>query len=121
MTNQDDQLLQTLARRNWATLGILVLLSLAWGSRAVSLGVLSGGLVAIVAYHWLQFALVRILAQPGMQPAKRFRAGYFVRLAALAGVLFLLVGIFKVHPVALTVGLSVVVFNLLWTTLRRSL
>ena len=121
MTNQDDQLLQTLARRNWAILGILLLLSLPWGSRAVSLGILAGGLVAIVAYHWLQFALVRILAEPGLHPAKKFRAGYIVRLAALAAVLFLLVGLFKVQPVALMVGLSVVVFNLLWTTLQRSL
>lgn len=120
MTDRDDQLLQTLARRNWLILLILLFLSLPWRSLAISGGVLCGGLVAIVGFHWLHFALVRILVEPGVHPTRKFRAGYIVRLATLVAILYLLVAIVRVHPVALVAGLSVVVLNLLWTTLRRS-
>jgi hypothetical protein len=51
VTDQDDQLLETLARRNWQILAAFLLLSLFWGSRTVSLGVLAGGLVAIGAFY----------------------------------------------------------------------
>lgn len=120
MTDRDDQLLQTLARRNWLILLGLLLCSLPWRSLAVSGGVLCGGLVAILAFHWLHFALVRVLIEPGAHPTRKFRAGYIVRLATLAAILYLLVAVVRVQPVALVAGLSVVVVNLFWTTLRRS-
>ncbi len=119
MSDRDDLLLAQLARRNWIILGILTLLSLFWRSVAVTQGIVAGGLVAIIGYGWLQRSLISILAQGGERAAKRFRSGYVVRLAALALVLFLLIGKGGVHPIALSVGLSVVVINILWTTFRR--
>lgn len=121
MTDRDDQLLQTLTRRNWLILAVLLGLSLFWRSAAVSLGVLSGGLVAIVGFLWLRHALVQALAAPNSYSAKRFQFGYVVRLAALAAALFLLIAVARVNPVGLVVGLSVVVINLFLTLLQRSL
>lgn len=121
MTDQDDRLLETLARRNWQILAAFLLLSLVWESREVSLGVLAGGLVAIGAFYWLHRSLVRLLGEPGPGAARSFKSGYLFRLAALALILYLLVGPLGVHPVGLVAGLSVVIVNLLWTTVRRAI
>lgn len=121
MTDQDDQLLETLARRNWQILAGFLLASLFWASRPVSLGVLAGGLVAIGAFHWLHRSLIRLLGAPEQYSARAFKSGYLFRLAALALIIFLLVGPLGVHPVGLVAGLSVVIVNLLWTTIRRAI
>lgn len=118
-TNQDEQLLQQITRRNWIILALLVASSIPWQSADVTLGVLSGGLVAIVAYHWRYRALKALLAAPGDATAKGFQFGYIVRLAFIGSALFLLVAKFEVHPVALVIGLSVVVLNILWTAVKR--
>jgi len=117
--DKDEQLLEELARRNWIILGALLLLSLLWHSIEVALGVLSGGLLAIIGFLWLYRSLQRTLGEPSSASAKGFQFGYLVRLGALSGAVFLLIVKAKVHPVALTVGLSVVVINILWTALKR--
>lgn len=112
-------MLGALARRNWIVLAGLLLLSLPWLSVPVSTGVLAGGLVAIGGYHWLQHSLQRILAEPSQHSARSFKVSYIIRLGSLAAVLFLLIAVAGVNPVGLAVGLSVVVINILWTTLKR--
>lgn len=121
MTDRDEQLPGEIARRNWVILAILVLLSLAWGSARVTLGVLCGGLTAIGGYHWLHRSLKRMLAVPSPQAARGFQFGYIIRLAALAATLLLLVAVVRVHPVGLAAGLSVVIVSILWTTVKRTL
>lgn len=121
MKDKDEQLLGEIARRNWIILACLTLTSLFWRSAPVTLGVLSGGLVAIVGYHWLHRSLKRMLAEPTTGAAKGFQVGYIIRLGALAAALFMLIALAKVHPIGLAAGLSVVVLNILWTTVKRSL
>lgn len=119
MTDRDEQLPAEMARRNWVILGILVLLSLLWRSLPVSLGVLGGGLISIAGFHWMHRSLRQALsgAEPGA--ARRFQMTYFIRLGALAAAIAVLIVPAKVHPAALAAGLSVVVLNILWTTLKR--
>lgn len=118
--DRDEQLLGDLARRNWIILGLLLAASLPWQSTAVSFGVLGGGLIAIIGYQWLHRSLRRLLEEPNQRSAKKFQIGYLLRLAALAVALFLLVSLARVHPVGLAVGLSVVVVNILWATIKRT-
>jgi hypothetical protein len=108
-----------MARRNWVILAVLILASLFWRSPAVTFGVLSGGLLAILAYYWRYLALSRLLGAPSRQAAKGFQFNYMVRLAVLGSVLFLLIAKARVDPTALVVGLSVVVLNVLVTTMKR--
>mgnify|MGYP001087931721 CR=1 FL=1 len=119
MTDKDDQLLAALARRNWYILGGLVLLSLAWRSVEVTQGVLAGGLIAIIGYGWRYRSVEKALAHPDQGAPKRFQRSFIVRLAALGAVIFLLIAKGGVNPLALAAGLSVVVINMMWTTLRR--
>ncbi|MCP3176294.1 ATP synthase subunit I [Desulfuromonas sp. KJ2020] len=118
--NDDTQLLRDLSRRNWLILGILVALSSFSTSLPFVLGVLTGGLVAITGYHWLHFSLKKLIGDPQQQSARGFKLSYFIRLGALAASLVVLIVVLKVHPVGLALGLSVVVINIMWTTLKRS-
>ena len=108
-----------MARRNWIILGLLVVLSLLWRSVAVTQGVLAGGLLAIIAYGWLYRSLVKTLANPHQRAARGFQMTYIIRLAALGAAIFLLIAKGGVNPIALSAGLSVVVLNIMWTTVRR--
>lgn len=120
MTEKNDEgLTGRLARRNGVVLAVLVALSLFWQSSAVTLGVLCGGGVAILSFHWLHFNLVRMFGQLDPGAARRFQISYLLRLATVAAVLYLLVAIVRVHPLALAAGLSVVVISLFWTTIER--
>ena len=119
--NQDEQLLQQITRRNWIILALLTAASIAWQAADVTLGVFSGGLVAIVAYHWRYRALKKLLAAPGTGAAKSFQFGYIFRLVFIGCAIFLLIARFEVNPIALVVGLSVVVLNILWATVKRTL
>jgi len=115
----DDQLLQDLSRRNWIVLAILALVSLVWRSVAITQGVVAGGLLAIVAYRWLQKSLLKVIQNPHHGAATGFKFAYVLRLGFVAVALYLLIAVAKLHPLALAVGLSVVVINILWTTFRR--
>lgn len=118
-TQKDDLLLAEMARRNWIILIILVLLSLFWQSSSVTLGVLAGGILVIINYRWLGRSLVRVLNDPQLHAAKGFKRNYFFRLIFVACAIYLLLVRGGVHPLALVVGLSVVVVNLMITTLKR--
>lgn len=116
-----EQLPSSLSRRNWLVLGILLAASLPFANWPVSLGILAGGMVAIAGFAWLHRSLRRLLADPVNGARARYQFGYVVRLLVLAGVLALLIAVFKIHPVGLVIGLSVVVINLLWLTFQRAL
>jgi hypothetical protein len=60
------------------------------------------------------------LSEASQYSARGFKFSYLIRLGALTAALFLLIALAKVHPVALAAGLSVVVINILWITLKRS-
>jgi len=119
MMQQDDQLLAQMARRNWIILIVLVLLSLFWQSSAVTLGVLAGGVLVIINYRWLGRSLFKVLGDPQLSAEKGFKRNYLFRLLFIAGSIYLLLVRGEVHPLALVVGLSVVVINIIVTTVKR--
>lgn len=108
-----------MVRRNWLILAVLVAGSLFWHSREVTLGVAAGGLVAIAGFQWLHRSLAQILGHPHQASARSFQFGYVARLASLAAALYLLIAVLRVNPVGLVVGLSVVLLNIGWITIKR--
>lgn len=121
MPTGSERLIQELAGRNWLILAGMALISLCWRSFAVTAGVLGGGLVVIGGFRSLHRSLIRLLQEPGRGAGMSFHFRTLVRLACLAVAIFLLIGPLKVQPLALVAGLSVVVINLMWATLQRSL
>lgn len=120
-TDRDDQLLRQLAIRNWVLLGGLLILSLFWRSTALTLGILAGGLTAIIGFYWLHHSLVKTLQNPTNYAARGFKRSYFVRLGALAATLVVLIVVLKVNPLGLAVGLSTVILNILGVAIERSM
>ena len=119
MTETDDRLLAEMATRNWFILLVLVLGSLFWQSLPVTLGVLAGGVLVIINYRWLGRSLFKLLSDPHRGAEKGFKRNYLLRLAFVASAIYLLLVRGNVHPLALAVGLSVIVINLLITTVKR--
>ncbi len=115
----DDQLLVELAQRNWIILVVLVLISLLWQSLSITMGVLAGGVLVIINYRWLGRSLFKVLGNPIPGAEKGFKRNYMFRLVFIASSIYLLLVRGEVHPLALAVGLSVVVINLLVTIAKR--
>jgi len=115
----DDQLLVELAQRNWIILVVLVLISLLWQSLSITMGVLAGGVLVIINYRWLGRSLFKVLGNPMPGAEKGFKRNYMFRLVFIASSIYLLLVRGEVHPLALAVGLSVVVINLLVTIAKR--
>ena len=119
MQDADELLPAQLCRRNWIVWMVLTALSLLWQSKAVFFGVAAGGLISAGSFHWLRWSLTRLLAEAVKQKPSAQYFATMLRLLVLATLLAVLIGPAKVSPVALAVGLSVVVFNILGLTLER--
>lgn len=119
MTAEDENLPRTLSRRNWIILAIMIAASCLWRSLPVTLGVASGGLLAIFGFGWMRRSLNRVMARPNKGSAARFQFTYLLRLATIAAVLYLLIAKIRVNPWGLAAGLSVVVANIFWMTIAR--
>jgi hypothetical protein len=114
----DDCLLE-IARRNWLILAGLVLLSFLARSSAFTLGVAGGGLLAIGSYYWLYVALSGLLRPSGGKSRGGFIFTYLAKLLVLMAALYMLLVPVQAHPVGLAVGVSVVVLNLILTSVTR--
>lgn len=115
----DEELPWQLARRNWIVLAVLLFFSLLWHDPAVTFGILCGGGVALLSFHWLQFSLIRMFVQLDSGTARQFKSSFLLRLFTVTALLYLLVVVVRVNPLALAIGLSVVVVSLVWTTIER--
>ena len=106
---------------NWLVLAGLVVAGFIWRGREFALGILVGGLVAVINFHLLHQALKGMLeraATPSPEEAKGrakafFAARQMLRFFALLAVIFLLVSQGWVNIIGLVVGLSTVVLTLI--------
>ena len=105
---------------NWLVLGGLVVAGFIWRGREFALGILVGGLVAVINFHLLHQALKGMLEQAAGSPEETrgqakafFAARQLLRFFALLFVIYLLVGQGWVDIIGLVVGLSTVVLTLI--------
>ena len=106
---------------NWLVLAVLTTAGWLWQGKEFALGILVGGLVAVINFHLLHLALKGLLEraaagspeETGAQ-AKAFFAGrQLFRFFALLLVIYLLVSHGWVNIFGLVVGLSTVVLTLM--------
>jgi diacylglycerol kinase len=105
---------------SWLVLAVLVLAGFIWQGREFALGILVGGLVAVINFHLLHYALRGTFEQlanhprEGASQAKAFFAArQMLRFLALLLIIFLLVRHGWVNIFGLVVGLSTVVLTLI--------
>jgi len=100
--------LRRVQRINWLALGILTGAAWFWSSWLVARSVLVGGVLANVSFLLLQRDLLRLFGGDLAAVKARFFMRYYLRLAVVAVILFLLVYSRQVHVVGLLIGLSTV-------------
>ena len=93
---------------SWIILLAMVVGSGFWLEQAVTLAVVVGGVLANASFWLLQRDLTRLLHGELASVKTRFFVRYYVRLAVLALILYLLVSIARVNIPGLLAGLSVV-------------
>lgn len=100
---------------------LLTLITLLFGTLKFSAGIFVGGLLSTANFYWLRNILQRALK---LQPhnAPRFAVlRYLVRLALLAGIIFLLLTSGNIDVFGLLLGLSVIVINIIALSIYLSL
>lgn len=105
----------------WVVLAVLVVAGYLWQGREFALGVLVGGLVAVINFHLLHQALKGMLERAAAgspeeakgQAKAFFAARQLLRFFALLAIIFLLVSRGWVNIFGLLVGLSTVVLTLI--------
>jgi small-conductance mechanosensitive channel len=107
-------LYRDLNRLNWLILLLLASASCFVMSPAFTAGIIIGGLMVIVNFHALQHTIRQgFLPNDTQKPRKvSVIAKYYIRLAAMGGVIYLSLSQKWIDPVGLTVGLSIVVMGI---------
>jgi hypothetical protein len=116
----DHKLFSTLIAASVILLAVLVISGLLFGSQRFAAGIAFGGLLALGNTFWLKRGIERAM---GLEPrlAGRFAlVRYLLRLAVLAGLLYLLIVKVGIDIIGLIVGLSVLVIVIIGFSLYRA-
>jgi len=111
---------RTLKLANWTILALLVVLGYLWQGRPFALGVLVGGLLVVLNFHWLHRNLKGVLeVAPRLPEGQRgqakafFAARQILRFFVVLVVLLVLLSQDWVNVFGLVVGLSTTVLTLM--------
>ena len=113
---EKDPLQKRLEWTNVVLLAVLVVLGALLFPPRFSLGVLCGGLISIVNFHMLYRNLRSVFAKHLHRAKGALLIRYYLRLAVTALVLYWLIAKRLVDVIGLIIGLSVVVLNIVLTT-----
>lgn len=118
---EKDPLLIRIEINNWIVLGLFFVLGLILTSSRFYLGILLGGLISIVNFHWLGRDLRNTFQKliGGARSSALFK--YIIRLAATAVVLYFIISTNIVNVVGLLIGLSLVMINIVLTVVAVNL
>jgi len=110
-----DPLQQRLEIFNWVMLGVFVLVSAFLFSSKFTLGVLLGGLISIVNYHWLYRDVKMVFQHLNDRAKSRIMFKYYIRFGVTAIALFFIISSQIVDVIGLLIGLSTVIINIVLT------
>lgn len=114
----EEQLLKEISKQNFVIFLVFIAISLFWKALAVTLGVIMGGVISVGAYTWMGKSFEKTMGKANRRAIHKFQLVFLFRLIIIGLMLFLAIAFLKVHPVALSFGLSVVVLSILIGTLR---
>jgi len=112
-----DPLQKRLEITNWILLAILMAGSLVLRSARFSLGIFLGGLISIVNFHMLYRNLLSVFTKHLNRARSALMLRYYLRLAVTAVALYWIISRNIVDVIGLVIGLSIVVLNIVLTTL----
>ena len=110
-----DPLQRKIEIANWIVLAVIFCISWIFTPFDFYLGVLLGGFISILNFHWMERGLRGIFNNT----AGNFKGGvmikYYIRLVLTAIILYFLIANATVNVIGLLIGLSVVVINIIVT------
>ena len=110
-----DPLQRKIEIANWIALAIIFIISWIFTPFDFYLGVLLGGFISILNFHWMERGLRGIFSNTAGNVKGGVMVKYYIRLVLTAIVLYFLIANATVHVVGLLIGLSVVVINIIVT------
>ena len=113
---EKDPLQKRLELTNWIILGILTLISFFFMPRKFALGMLLGGFISIVNFHWLVRDLRKAFKSLSEKSNSTVMFKYYIRFAATAIALYFIITGDIVDIIGLLIGLSTVVIAIVITT-----
>lgn len=111
-----DPLQKRLELTNWIILGILTLISFFFMPRKFALGMLLGGFISIVNFHWLVRDLRKAFRSISEKSNSAVMFKYYIRFAVTAIALYFIITRDIVDIIGLLIGLSTVVIAIVITT-----
>jgi hypothetical protein len=114
---RETRKLVSIERRSVLILSLFLLASLWFRSWPISFGLILGGAVAILNFCWLAMIMEKVFLE-----RKRLHGlQMFIKFFVLAAIIFLIFRYTRVHPIALTVGLSTLVLGILVEVFKEAL
>lgn len=107
-----DPLQKRIEIANWIILAVLFGISLIFAPLKFAFGVLIGGFISIVNFHWMGSGLRKVFKNPGGNVKGPVMVKYYIRLAVTAVALYFLIAYDTVNVIGLLIGLSVVIINI---------
>jgi len=112
---EKDPLQKKLELTNWIILGIILAPSFIFLSQQFTLGVLLGGLISIVNFHWLGRDLRKVFSSLSDSSKSSMMFKYYIRFGITAVILYFIITGGLVDIIGLLAGLSLVVVNVVFT------
>jgi hypothetical protein len=117
---EKDPIQKRIEINNWIILFVFFIPSLLLVPFRFSLGILLGGFISIINFHWLGRNLQSVFKNPSGNVKGPAMVKYYIRLALTAVVLYLLISAGTVDVFGLIIGLSVVVINIIVTVITTA-
>ena len=113
---EKDPLQKRLELTNWIILGILTVISFVFMPYKFALGILLGGFISIVNFHWLVRDLRKAFRSLSEKSNTAVMFKYYIRFAVTGIALYFIITGDLVDIIGLLIGLSTVVIAIVITT-----
>ena len=117
---EKDPIQKKIEITNWIILTILFIPSIIFTPWKFALGILLGGFISIINFHWLGRNLQDVFKNIRGNVKGPVMVKYYIRLAITAVAIYFLITGDTVNVVGLLVGLSVVVINIIITVITTA-
>lgn len=117
----EDNLFAVIIKGSLALLAVLTIVGFAFFSAKTGLGVLAGGVIAIINFIWLRNVLQRILGLLPAKPNLYAQVRFVVRIAVTGVLLYAIITSGWFSLAGLLVGLSIIVANIIALSLYSAL
>ena len=114
---EKDPLQKKIEITNWIIMGILLMLSFFFMPYRFTLGMVLGGFISIVNFHWLDRDLRKVFSRLSERSGSFVMVKYFIRITVTAVVLYFIISADVVDIIGLLIGLSTVVITMVFTAI----